>query len=109
MARDPGLEELLNEQLEGVRGLAQKPMFGGWAWLLNGNLLCAARDDGMLVRLGKGKDDWALDLPGIVPILSRGRHMQGWVRAVPEAYGDDALRQKLVDAALDFNRSLPVK
>jgi hypothetical protein len=109
MARDPGLEELLNEQLEAVRGLARKPMFGGWAWLLNGNLLCAARDDGMLVRLGKGNDGWALDLPGIVPMLSRGRHMQGWVRAAPEAYGDDALRQKLVDAALDFNRSLPAK
>jgi hypothetical protein len=31
------------------------------------------------------------------------------VRAAPEAYGDDALRQKLVDAALDFNRSLPAK
>ena len=105
MARDQGLEELLNEQLEALRGLAQKPMFGGWAWLLNGNLLCAARDDGMLVRLGKGKDGWALDIRGIVPMLSRGRHMQGWVRA----YGDDALRQKLIDAALDFNRSLPAK
>lgn len=109
MPRDQGLEELLNEQLEAMRGLAQKPMFGGWAWLLNGNLLCAARDDGMLVRLGKGKDGWALGRPGIVPMLSRGRCMQGWVRAAPQAWGDDALRQKLVDAALDFNRSLPAK
>jgi len=109
MARDQGLEELLNEQLETVRGLAHKPMFGGWAWLLHGNLLCAARDDGLLVRLGKGKDGWALDIPGIEPMLSRGRRMQGWVRVAPEAYGNDALRQKLVDAALDFNRSLPPK
>lgn len=109
MARDQGLEELLDEQLETLRGLARKPMFGGWAWLMHGNLLCAAREDGMLVRLGKGKDGWALAMPGIVPMLSRGRHMQGWVRVAPEAYGDDALRRKLVDAALDFNRSLPAK
>ena len=109
MARDAGLEELLNGDLEAVRGLAEKAMFGGWAWLVNGNLLCGAREDGMLVRLGKGNDGWALKISGIVPMLSRGRQMQGWVRAGAEIYGDDALRRKLVDAALDFNRSLPKK
>jgi hypothetical protein len=35
--------------------------------------------------------------------------MQGWIRAAPAAYGDDALRRRLLDAALDFNRSLPAK
>jgi len=29
--------------------------------------------------------------------------MNGWLRAVPKAYGDDALRRKLLEAALDFN------
>jgi hypothetical protein len=33
----------------------------------------------------------------------------GEVRATPEAYGNDALRQKLIDAALDFTGSLPKK
>ncbi|MGH6823717.1 MAG: cold-shock protein, partial [Methylocella sp.] len=49
MARDEGLEELLREDLEAESGLTEKAMFGGRAWLLNGNLLCGARDDGMLV------------------------------------------------------------
>ena len=53
MARDRGLEELLNDRLESVSGLTQKAMFGGWAWLVNGNLLCGARVGSMLVRLGK--------------------------------------------------------
>jgi hypothetical protein len=39
MARDEGLETLLNEDLAAVPGLAQKAMVGGWAWLVNGNLL----------------------------------------------------------------------
>lgn len=52
-------------------------MFGGWVWLLWG-----ARDDGMLVRLGKGNDGWALDIPGVEPMISRGKHMSGWVRAL---------------------------
>ncbi|HLJ85692.1 MAG TPA: TfoX/Sxy family protein [Candidatus Angelobacter sp.] len=109
MARDKGLEELLNDNLSGTRGLTQKAMFGGMAWLVNGNLLCGARHDGMLVRLGKDKDAWALAIPGIIPMIMQGRTMNGWVRAAANAYSDDALRQKLLDAALEFNRSLPKK
>jgi TfoX N-terminal domain len=109
MSRDKGLEELLNDELRAVPGLTEKAMFGGWAWLLNGNLLCCARDDGMLARLGKGNDGWALQLAGIVPMISRGRRMHGWVRAAPQAYGNDALRRKLVSSALEFAGSLPAK
>ncbi len=109
MARDEGLEELVREHLAAQPGLVEKAMFGGRAWLLHGNLLCGARDTGMLVRLGKGNDGWALALPGIVPMIMQGRRMQGWVRAGPDAYGDDALRGKLLDAALAFVRSLPAK
>ncbi len=109
MARDEGLEELLRADLAAAPGLTEKPMFGGRAWLMNGNLLCGARDDGMLVRLGADRDGWALKTPGIAPMISRGRAMRGWVRAAPEAYGDDALRRKLLDAALAFVRALPAK
>ena len=109
MARDPGLEALLREDLAAERGLSERPMFGGLAWLLNGNLLCGAREDGMLVRLGKGRDGWALALPDIVPMISRGRPMPGWVRAGSEAFGDDALRRRLIGAGLAFVRSLPAK
>ena len=109
MARNKVLEELLNDDLAPVRGITEKGMFGGRAWLLNGNLLCGARDDGMLVRLGKGNDSWALATPGIAPMISRGRPMHGWVRAASEVYENDALRCKLLKAALDFTRSLPKK
>jgi hypothetical protein len=84
-------------------------MFGGWAWLWFGNLLCGARDDGMLVRLGKGNDGWALKPPAVVPMISRGRHMLGWVRAGATAFGDDKLRRRLLDEALAFVRTLPRK
>ena len=109
MARDEGLEELLREDFKAEAELTEKAMFGGRAWLLHGNLLCGARDDGMLVRLGKGNDGWALELADISPMMMRGWPMQGWVRAGPEAFGDDVLRGKLLNAALAFARSLPEK
>ena len=107
--RDRGLEELIYDELSSEPGITEKGMFGGWAWLLDGKLLCCARDDGMLVRLGKGNDEWALQTHGIVPMISGTRRMHGWVRADPEGYGDDKLRRKLITCALAFVGSLPVK
>jgi hypothetical protein len=109
MARDLGLEDLIREDLPRELALTEKAMFGGWAWLLNGNLLIGARSDGMLARLGKGNDAWALGLPDVSRMISRGRTMNGWVRAGPSAYGDDAVRTRLIEAALSFVRRLPPK
>jgi len=39
----------------------------------------------------------------------RGRRMRGYVRADQEAYADDRLRQRLLDAAVAFTRTLPHK
>lgn len=109
MARDPGLEELVRESLGDRPDLAEKAMFGGRAWLLHGHLLCGARDDGLLVRLGKGNDGWALEHPAIGPMVMRGKALPGWIRAGAEAYGDDGLRRKLIEAALAFVGTLPPK
>ena len=108
MPRDLGLEELIRADLPD-EPFTEKAMFGGWAWLLRGNLVCGAREDGMLARLGKGGDAWALARAGVTQMISRGRPMAGWVRAGPEAYGDDALRRKLLAAAVAFARGLPAK
>jgi len=68
-----------------VPGLSQKAMFGG-CWLVNGNLLCGARTDGMLVRLGRENEVSALDIPDVVPMMMRDRRMRDWVRVAPEAW-----------------------
>lgn len=109
MARDKGLEEIVWDDLDAMAGITGKVMFGGWAWLLHGNLLCGARDDGLLIRLGKGLDAWALQIAGIVPMESRGRIMQGWVRCSPEVYGNDTLRNQLLSRAAEFVSTLPGK
>jgi len=109
MARDPGLEELMRDQLSLLEGLSEKAMFGGLAWLMNGHLLCAARDDGALIRLGKGYDRKVLAISGITPMISRGRIMEGWLRVEAETFADDLLAEKLLEEAVAFVRALPCK
>jgi hypothetical protein len=76
---------------------------------LHGNLLCGASGRGMLVRLGKGNDGWALELPDIAPMMIRDRRMEGWVRVDPDAFGDDCLRARLLEAGLAFVLTLAGK
>ena len=112
MARDTGLEALVREHLDealgGMAALTERPMFGGLAWMLDGHLLCGASDRGLMARLGKGQDAWARAHPQIEP-LRAGRPLPGWIIAAEDAWSDDTLRARLLDAALAFVRSLPAK
>ena len=68
MARDRGLEVQIEEDLatlDGSLAWTSKPMFGGVALLVSGNLLCGVRAGSLMVRLGKGSDAWALGLDGL--------------------------------------------
>lgn len=62
-----------------------------------------------MLRVGADNEAWALKMAHVVPVIMRGRRMTGYVRATPEAYADDAVRQRLLDAAVAFTRTLPKK
>jgi hypothetical protein len=109
MARDRGLEEQIREELGPLDGLRETPMFGGLAWMLDGNLLCACRHDGMMARLGKGNEAWALEVGGVREMKAGARPMPEWIWADPDAVSDETFRLKLLGEALAFVRTLPPK
>jgi len=109
MPRDRGLEEVVREYLEDLEGLSDKAMFGSWCWLLDGNLLCCASQDGVMVRLGKGNEQSALAEEGITPFINGKREMPGWVLVAPESFASDSLARSLIERALSFVRGLPPK
>jgi hypothetical protein len=107
--RDRGLEELVESAVDDPHGLTGKAMFGGWGFLLHGNLLCGVRQGSLMLRVGPENEKWALEIPGVTPVVMRERRMRGYVRAAPEAYGNDAVRERLIGAAVGFVRRLPKK
>lgn len=109
MARDQAMERLVTADLAGLDGLRTTAMFGGLAWMWRGNLLCGARGDGILLRLGKGNDAAALARDGVAPMAMGERRMEGWVRLSPEGAHDDSLRRELLAAARAFVETLPPK
>jgi len=109
MPRDAHLEGLIHNALADVPGVSEKPMFGGWAFLLHGNLLCGARQGSLMLRVGPNNEEWALAVSGVEPVIMRGRRMRGYIRAAAKAYLQDNERQRLMEAAVAFTLSLPKK
>jgi len=83
-------------------------MFGGIGFMLNGHLLVAASERGLLVRVGKDRYDEALSRPGAHPMIMRGRSMKGYVRVDREQLNHRGVGS-WVKLAIAFVKTLPPK
>jgi hypothetical protein len=110
MAYDEDLAERLREILQGQPGLAEKRMFGGLAFLINGNMaVSASGQGGLLVRVDPGKTASLVRGRHVHRFEMRGREMDGWLRVDVQALvRDDALRRWATLGAT-YARSLPPK
>ena len=90
------------------RSITQRKMFGGYCWMLNGNMLCGVEVGRFMFRVGRALEAEALTRPGASPMDITGRPMRGfvWVRA--EKAIDTAL-EAWIDLAVRYVGSLPAK
>ena len=97
MPFDPHLADLMRQAVEDRAGITEKKMFGGYCWMLNGNMLCGVEVGRFMFRIGKELEPEALKKPGTSPMDITGRPMGGiiWVDA------DEAIDAGL-DSWLDF-------
>ena len=109
MAYDEGQAQLLRDDIGERPGLAEKRMFGGLAYMLDGHMLCGVHKDGAMYRVGKPNYAAALALPDVGEMAFTGRPMSGFVSVGEDALADDATRGALLDMALGFVATLPPK
>ena len=110
MAYDEDLADRIRELAGGKRGLAEKKMFGGLAFLVNGNMAVAASGQGgILVRVDPEESDSLVAKTKAYPMEMRGREMQGWLRVDAEHVRTKPQLSKWVDRGISYARSLPPK
>ena len=109
MAYDEGLAEILRSDLTETPGISETRMFGGLAFMLNGNMLCGVHAGGGMFRVGKDNEAAALGVEGSRPMDFTGRRMGGFVEVSDEALADDARRARLMALALGYVGGLPAK
>jgi hypothetical protein len=83
-------------------------MFGGIAWMLEGNMAVGVMKDGLLVRLGELAEAAAAE-PHAGRPMSGTRTMTGMVLVAPEGVETDAQLGAWVARGSDVARSLPPK
>ena len=110
MAYDEELAERIRELVGGQRGLTEKKMFGGLAFLLGGNMAVAASGQGgILVRVDPEQSDRLVSTTDARPMEMRGRSMAGWLRVAPEHVRTKRQLAKWVELGTSYARSLPAK
>ena len=108
MAFNAEIADRVLKVLEGREGLTERKMFGGIAFMLNGNMCCGVTNDDLMVRVGADGLEYALDQPHARPMDFTGRPMKGFVFVDAGAVGDRVLRQ-WVQRGVTFAESLPAK
>ena len=109
MPYDETLAQALRDALAGQGAVSERKMFGGLAFMLDGNMVCGTYRDRGMMRVGKANEAAALSLPHVGPMAMTGRPMPGLVEVDAVAITDPALRARLLELALGFVRSLPPK
>jgi TfoX/Sxy family transcriptional regulator of competence genes len=85
-------------------------MFGGLAFLLNGNMSVAASGEGgIMLRVDPDESQALTESSSAVPVVMRDREMRGWLRVESRDVRGDAELARWVELGVSFARSLPAK
>jgi len=110
MAYDEDLANRIRELLGRERGVEEKRMFGGLAFLVNGNMSVAASGQGgLLVRVPPNDTDKLLERAHVTAMVMAGREGRGWLRVDAEGVKTKRQLQSWVTRGVGYARSLPPK
>lgn len=109
MAYDEGLAQRVRQQLRDAGDVEEKQMFGGIAFMLQGNMACGVIDDELMVRVGPEKYEELLAEAGASEFDFTGRPMKGWVKVSQDVLADDQVLGTWVERGIATARSLPPK
>jgi TfoX/Sxy family transcriptional regulator of competence genes len=109
MAHDEKLAARLRALLEGNGAVAEKKMFGGLAFLVNGNMSVGVHKDWLIARLSAEAAAEALQRPGAKVMDITGRPMKGWLMIAPDGVASDESLRAWVEESVAFAGSLPSK
>jgi TfoX/Sxy family transcriptional regulator of competence genes len=106
MAYDLELAERIRRAVSRRRGVAEKAMFGGLAFLLDGKMFVGIVKDDLMVRVGPERHDAALAEPHVRPMDFAGRPMKGYVYVGPAGCREDADVARWAERAIEFVATL---
>ena len=90
MAYDAQLAQRVRAIVGPRSGVTERKMFGGVAWMVQGNMACGVLGDEVIVRMSADESERALAEPGTRRFDFTGRSMRGFVVVGGRSIEDDA-------------------
>lgn len=109
MAYSEELAQRVRDVIAPRSGVRERKMFGGVAWMLEGNMACGVMGEKLMVRLDRDEATRALAEPYVGPMEFTGRAMRGFVTVDAAGVAEPPELARWVDAGADFAASLPAK
>jgi TfoX/Sxy family transcriptional regulator of competence genes len=110
VAYDEDLANRIREIVGNEQGVSEQKMFGGLAFLVNGNMsVAASREGGLLLRVDPEHSDRLLARAHARSFEMRGRPMDGWLRVDADGVRTTRDLERWARLGLDYARSLPKK
>jgi TfoX/Sxy family transcriptional regulator of competence genes len=109
MSYDEGLAERLSEILQSERGITEKKMFGGLAFLSRGYMFVGIVGEVLMARVGPEHYEQALKRPHARVMDFTGKPMKGYVFVDPPGFENDSDLSDWVRRCHRFVQSLPPK
>ncbi len=109
MAFDEQLANRVRKQLSRQAGLTEKKMFGGLAFLINGNMSVGVHGNELVVRIAPEATDAALREPGARLFDITGRPMKGWLLVGSAGVKEPESLARWVRRGVEYASSLPKK
>jgi TfoX/Sxy family transcriptional regulator of competence genes len=110
VAYDEDLANRIRELIAAEDGVTEMKMFGGLAFLINGNMSVAVSGQGGLLLRAQPEDTDALSARAHAgPFVMRGREMQGWLRVDAEGVKTKRQLKSWMRRGVGYARSLPAK
>ena len=110
MAYDEELANEIRALLGSERGVEEKRMFGGLAFLLNGNMSVAVSGQGgLLVRVPPDDTEKLLQRAHVSPMVMAGRETRGWLRVDAAGVRNRRQLSRWVSRGVGYARTLAPK
>lgn len=109
MAYDEGLAERIRHLLADEPGVTERKMFGGLAFLVDGNMAVAANNEGDLMFRADPATANELLSDHVRPQTMGERVMSGWLHVDAEVLATDGPLGEVVARGVTYARTLPPK
>ena len=109
MTADEVLIDRIRVLVKRREGVDERKMFGGVAFMVNGNMAVGTSKGSLIVRLDKASNEKNLSHTDVREFDATGRVMKGWVMVDPDGIIDSRSLDEWIIRGIAYARTLPPK